>query len=360
MLARLAARVALLAALALIGCAEPVTERLEWNAMGTSAEAEVVTRGRTDADELLAEIRQRTEDAAIELDPRSSDGGLGRLNREAGERFYRVEQIDLLACLRLALDYARESGGAYDPTIGALRELYATRIAAGNPPNAAEIDAARDRVGWEKVSIEPEASAFRYRAPGLTIDLGPVARGCAVDWAARTFAHPGTLAGRIRLDGVFRAWQSPPGSEDWAIPLPDPRAADRSLGTVRVVNRAVAVCGQRELAEGSGQSELRRVPIIDPRNGQPVASDLSAVVTTADSAADAAALCHAVYVAGSLAGTEVFRSMRRAEALFVVRGDAGPPYVVASASLNGRFEPSAELDREVAGDVRYLLPPESF
>jgi len=317
----------------------------------------VVTRGVSSTDDLLSEIRGWTEEAAVELDPASTTGELGRLNRTAGDEFYTVGRIDLFACLRLALDYARESGGAYDPSAGALSEFYRRRIETANPPRPAEIDAVRDRVGWEKVTVEPEARAVRFRAPGLVLDLGPVARGCALDWAARTFVRPGAVAGLMRVGGVYRAWQNPPGRPDWEVRLGDPRAPDRELAVVRVANRGVAVCGQPEAFEGSGQFELRRLAVIDPRTGQPATSDLLAVITTADSAADAAALCRAIYVGGALAGTDVFRKMRRAEAAFVVRGDAGPPYVLASASLRGRLQLSDALREEVGDDVRYLLPP---
>ena len=86
----------------------------------------------------------------------------------------------------------------------------------------------------------------------------------------------------------------------------------------------------------------------------------TAVVTTADSSADAAALCQAIFVSGSLEGPDIFRKMARAEAVLLVRTDGGAPYLVASASLLGRIELAPELETEIGGDVRYLLPPDSF
>jgi thiamine biosynthesis lipoprotein ApbE len=129
---------------------------------------------------------------------------------------------------------------------------------------------------------------------------------------------------------------------------------------IDLTNRGVAVCGQPETTEGSAQAELRQLPLLDPRTGQPASSDLLAVVTTADSAADAAALCHLIYIAGSLSGTDVFRKMRRVEAALLVRGDAGHPYLVASASLRGRLRLSDALVAEIDEDLRFLLPPESM
>ena len=43
-----------------------------------------------------------------------------------------------------------------------------------------------------------------------------------------------------------------------------------------------------------------------------------------------------------------------------MRADGETPYLIASASLEGRMDLSAELNRETGGEVRYLLPPESL
>jgi thiamine biosynthesis lipoprotein len=347
-------------ALLLLSCSEPAHREASWEAMDATAEAIVYTRAEHDADDSIEEIRRKIDDAAAILDPASETGALGQVNRTASDEFYRFKRIDLFACIKLALDYGKETQGAYDPTAGVLHRLYSTRLAASSPPRPLEIDVALTRVGWEKVTVEPEAPAVRFRVPGLLLDLGPVGHGCAIDWASRTFARSGSLGGLIRIDGVYRAWESPVGQDAWSVPLSDPRRADRPLLSIDVSNRGVAVCGQPEVGEDSTGAELGRVPPLDPRTGQPVGSDLLAVVTTADSSADAAALCQAVFVAGSLEGPDIFSRMLRAEALLLVRADDAEPYLVASASLRGRIELSAELESEIGGDVRYLLPPDSF
>lgn len=357
---RLAPAAAIGFALLLLSCSEPGHRESSWEVMETTAEAIVYTRVERDADASIEEIRHKIDEAASILDPYSETGALGQLNRTASDEFYTFKGVDLFACIKLALDYGRETEGAYDPTAGVLKRLYATRQASASPPRPLEIDVALTRVGWEKVTVEPEAPAMRFRAPGLLLDLGPVGHGCAIDWASRAFARSGRLGGLIRIGGTYRAWESPVGQDVWRVALSDPRGADRQLLSIAVSNRGLAVCGQPEVGEHSTGAELGRVPPLDPRTGQPVGSDLLAVVTTADSSADAAALCQALFVAGSLEGPDIFSRMLRAEAVLLVRSDQGAPYLVASASLRGRIELSAELEAETGGDVRYLLPPDSF
>jgi thiamine biosynthesis lipoprotein len=337
-------------------CGGPARGARDWStAGGIPAAAVVHARGERDVEALLSDLRTSIDRSIQDLDPRAA-GELARLNRDAAEGFRQGVPIDLYACVNLALGYAGVSRGAYDPTVGALRRLYETRWGTPNPPRPTEVELALGRGGWEKLTLEPEAFGVRFRAPGLELDLGPVGWGCALDWAARRFARPGSLAGWMQVDGVHRAWRHPPDEPAWSIPLEDPRAPGRELLSIRVVDRGVAVCGQVDPEHVAGGAPADRPPLLDPRTGHPTATDLLAVVTTADSAGDAAGLCQAVYVAGSLEGPAILAEMRRVEAVLLVRADAAAPYAVASAALGGRIELSAELVREIAGDVRYLLP----
>ncbi len=343
-------------ALLLAGCGEPAQREAAWEVMGTTAEAVVYTRAEHDASRALEQIRSMIATAETDLDPWSEQGELGRLNRRASDEFYAIQKPDIYACLALAIDYAKDSEGAYDPTTGVLQRLYGARLGTGNPPRPTEIDVALSRVGWEKVTLEPEAHAVQFRTPGLQVDLGAVAHGCALDWAARTYARPGSIGGLLRLDGIYYAWESPPGADDWPVSIPDPREPGRELLQLRVSNRSVAVVGQ---PRPTTERDLGP-PLLDPRTGRPVATDLLAVVVTADSAANAAALGQALYISGSLQGPKFFDKTRRTEAVLLVRADGSKPYLVASASIEKRITLSPELEAETDGQIRYLLPPASL
>ena len=103
----------------------------------------------------------------------------------------------------------------------------------------------------------------------------------------------------------------------------------------------------------SGASSL---PVLDPHNGEPADSDVLVVAAIADSAADAAAISRAVLVGGSRRAGALLGKTRRVEAVILVEGER-ERYVLASASLQGRLEPSDDLAAEAPGHVRYLLPP---
>ena len=335
-----------------LSCGEPGRRQDSWEAMGSPVEVDVRTRTLADADEAIERIRQRIDEASVDLDPESSAGALGAINRGAGAGFHPIENGDVYRCLQLALDYARESNGAYDPSLGALRRLLERPV----PARSTEIEPALSRVGWQKVILAPEAHAIRFRAIGLQLDLGMVARGCGLDWAARTFARPGSLAGLLRFDGAYRVWGAPAGEKSWEVALEDPRRSGAELLRLRVTNRGIGVAGRP--SDPTSQPGARL--FLDSESGLPAGTNLLVAVALADSAADAAALAHALYVAGSLGGPNFLARTRRTEAILLVRRDGDRPYLLASGSLEGTITPSPALESETAGDLRYLLPPQSL
>src|SRR5919199_1949156 len=94
----------------------------------------------------------------------------------------------LYEAIAFAVAVARASGGAFDPTIGHALErrgfdrnyLTGERVAAPVPPDA--------RTSYRDVRLDPARRTVTLRRP-LVLDLGAVAKGLAVDLAARELAH---------------------------------------------------------------------------------------------------------------------------------------------------------------------------
>jgi thiamine biosynthesis lipoprotein len=273
---------------------------------------------------------------------------LSDLNARAPDEYVTIEDRDFYRVLTLALDYAQFTHGAYDPTVAPLERLYSRPT--GRPPTPAELAVVRESVGWDKVTVAPEARAVRFRHPAVALDLDVVVRGFALDAASRVFARSGSRAGLLRLGGVAVAWRAPPGQTEWSVPIADPRAAGRTLLTLSVSNRDLAVVGL---------DPTRVADLLDARTGMPASSDLLAVVALADSAADANALATALYVMGSHPAGDLLARMNRSEAVLLTEGN-GEPTLLVSSSLRGKVTLSEDLATEVSGRVRYILPPDEI
>jgi FAD:protein FMN transferase len=199
-----------------------------------------------------------------------------------------------------ALAVAAATNGAFDPTVGHTLERrgfnrnYATgeRIATKIAPDA--------RPTYRDVRLDPARCTINLRRP-LILDLGAVAKGLAIDLAARELAPCANFA--IDAGGdLFAAGKNPAG-EPWHIGLRHPRQPDALLGTVRLSN--AAICTSGDDARPAEDPELGH-HLIDPRSGHsPTAVASATVIAPTAMAADA--LATAVAVLGPQRGLRLLK-----------------------------------------------------
>lgn len=141
---------------------------------------------------------------------------LSRLNREAAQAPITVDPR-VLAVLRAALDLAEETGGLFDPTVGAAL----VDRGALPPPHASAPDSAPPdpRASWRDVAILADGRV-RCARP-LWLDFGGIAKGHAVDAALAAMALPETARVVIDAGGDLRVAGPGPEMIRLAVPATD-------------------------------------------------------------------------------------------------------------------------------------------
>ncbi len=204
---------------------------------------------------------------------------------------------DLRAALAASMDFSRDSGGAFDVTVGPLTKLWRAARAAGTPPPASDVAAARVRVGWQHVRLD--AAGYAADTDGVELDFGGIGQGFGADAALEALRAAGIACAMVDLSGDVAAMGTPPGSEGWRIALDDGGAAG-GAPTLLLADAAVTTSGDRfqhlDIAAPDGTSR-RASHILDPRTGQPIATRTS-VTVVARRATDADALATALSVLG--------------------------------------------------------------
>jgi thiamine biosynthesis lipoprotein len=197
---------------------------------------------------------------------------------------------DLFELLHRAIEIARLTEGAFDPTVGPLVALWREARRTGRLPAPAAIDAARERIGWHLIEFDRHHQSVRLRKDGMRVDLGGIAKGYILQEAVRTLAARGVTRTLIDAGGDVVAGDPPPDRDGWRIELPagagiDGRFAQRAAG---LSNAALATSGPTfQSVEIDG---IRYSHVVDPRTGMPLMHDRIARVIAADAAtADALA-----------------------------------------------------------------------
>lgn len=190
---------------------------------------------------------------------------LNALNRAAGRGPFHAT-APLYAATEAALRLARETGGAFDPTI--------LPVLRGGP-------AARGLVGWGKVRLDPTLMTIELPAPGMGLDFGGIGKGWALDRAAAVLRARGVDHALLNFGGQVLAIGSTPSGRDWTVTLPGRQAP------LRVRDASVSTSGDSE----------RPGHIVSPFDGRPVRRRASATAVLPDATA-ADAWSTALYVLG--------------------------------------------------------------
>ncbi len=122
--------------------------------------------------------------------------------------------------LALALDVARASDGAFDPTVGPLTALWREAQRTGQPiPDAARA-AATKRVGYRFVELDTVNCRVRFLRDSMRLDLGAVAKGWIIDRALDEVRRLGIEAALIEAGGDLAVFGAPAGTRGWRISVP--------------------------------------------------------------------------------------------------------------------------------------------
>src|SRR5256886_4878954 len=127
----------------------------------------------------------------------------------------------LFAVVARALELARQSDGAFDPTVGPFVALWRRARGTGRLPGRAELDSAARRVGWRKVRADSAARSIRLDTAGMQLDLGGIAKGYILDQALLVLGRYGVTRALIQAGGDIVAGEAPP---------PPPRGAGGGPG----------------------------------------------------------------------------------------------------------------------------------
>jgi len=252
-----------------------------------------------------------------------------------------------LYVLRYALAIAAASDGAYDPTAGALVNLWGFGPESGVavPPTPAAIAAARQRLGWQRVEVEA-ARGRVYQPGGIYLDFSAIAKGYAVDLISRALSATGIAHHLVEVGGELRGSGVKPDGQPWWVQLENPPDAAQGdaaglIDSVVVLHGlSVATSGDYrkyvDIAEyapspGADAPRVQRYShTIDPRTAQPIRHRVAAVSVVHPDCIAADALSTALIVMGSERGMR-FATQHGIAARFVQRGEIGHEEILSPA-----------------------------
>jgi thiamine biosynthesis lipoprotein len=292
-------------------------ERVGGRTMGTTWSVAVVTRRPGEG----IAVRDLVEVELARLVARFShwypDSDLCRFNRApAGSRV--SLQPDLFHVIEAACRVADASEGAYDPTLGALVDLwgFGPPGPVDRPPDEAAIAAALARSGWRHLALDRrDRSAFQ--PGGLQLDLSGSAKGHAVDAVSDLLLAEGFANHLVEIGGELRGRGLKPDRQPWWVALEAPFGDGDTVAALH--DLAVASSGDHRRGRDLAGSRIGHT--LDGRTGRPIANGVSGATVLHASCLMADALATAIMVLGPERG----RAFAAAHDLACLTGGQGTP-----------------------------------
>ncbi|MDG2031481.1 MAG: FAD:protein FMN transferase [Phycisphaerales bacterium] len=238
-------------------------QRFEYVEMAMASPARLVLYAESET--IARQAARRTYDRLHELDRSLSDWNerseLNRLLGAAPEPF--TVSDTLQEAIVLALEHARSSNGAFDPTIGPVVELWRQARANGTLPDDSELSAARALVGID--AIELGDGTVRIARAGSKIDFGGIGKGIAIDEARDILQREGIKHHLIDFDGEIGVGHPPPGQDAWRVSVQLAREIGSETLELEVTNCAISTSGDRHQFMTIGKTRYSHV--VDPTTG---------------------------------------------------------------------------------------------
>lgn len=183
------------------------------------------------------------------------------VNALAAERPVSVDP-ELFALLERCLSHTRDTNARFDVAVGSLMRAHGFRPPRhGSSPGSPVADTHEPAWGSDLIHLDPAACTVRFRRPGVSIDLGAIAKGFVLDLARADLTEFGVTHALIHggTSSVLAIGPRPDGSP-WRVRL---LADDPDSPVVDLVDTALSVSAPSGCtANGHGH-------IMDPATGLP-------------------------------------------------------------------------------------------
>lgn len=224
---------------------------------------------------------------------------------------------ELWTVLSRAQELSRETGGAFDVTVGPYVRLW--RRARRNKKMPAErlLAEAKASVGYRHLRFDEHHRTVQLTRAKMRLDLGGIAKGYAADEALAVLKHHGITRALVDAGGDIALGAAPPDRKGWKIGVAPLAGADGKPSRFLVLsNVAVATSGDaHQFVEIDGR---RYSHIVDPHTGLGLTVRSSVTIIAAD-CITADSLASAVSVLGPQRGMKFVEARCGIEAIVMTR-----------------------------------------
>lgn len=306
----------------LVGCAKDDVVLMDEPAdrkeflMGTYVIVQVYDEGKEEAIDLAFDrIKELEEKITVNEDGTE----LFQINQNAGKSSVKVSD-DLFELLQKSAEYSESPDDGFDYTIGPIVDLWRIGYDDARLPSQDEIDAALSLVEHEHVQLNAEDKTVYLEKPGMSVDLGAIAKGYIADEAMQVLIDEGVTVAMVDLGGNLVIRGDSPKREEggWNVGVQDPFSTRGEIaGFLNLKDRSIVTSGIYErYLEVDG---VQYHHLLSPETGYPFENEIAGVTIISEKSIDGDALSTGVFSLGLEEGLAYVNGLEDIEAVFVTK-----------------------------------------
>ncbi|MEJ7597165.1 MAG: FAD:protein FMN transferase [Kofleriaceae bacterium] len=210
----------------------------------------------------------------------TEDSEVSRINAAAGKAPVAVSE-ETFAVIERAQDVAKRTGGLFDISVGAFKGLWKfDEDMDGSLPDPAEVKKRLAKIGYQHIVLDKAKRTVFLKRPGMSITLGGIAKGYAVDKCVKLLNDRGFTSFMVQAGGdMYVAGKK--GAAAWVVGVRDPRGVDGTMfASAPIEDHSFSTSGDYE--RGFVKDGKRYHHILDPRTGQPARASRSVTIRAKD------------------------------------------------------------------------------
>ena len=223
-------------------------------------------------------------------------------------------ESESMTVLKKSVEYAELTAGDFDPTIGALVEIWGIGTEDAAVPNESELKEALTNTGYNYLKLDQNTAEITKT--GVKLDLGGIVKGYAAEEVKKIVKKHEIEHAFVNLGGNVLVIGNKVDGSPWKIGIQDPRESSGDvMAVVDAVDLTIVTSGNYErYFEEDGKLYHH---IINPQTGYPAENNILSVTIISENSFDADALSTAVYVMGLKKGLKFIEDMEDIEVMFI-------------------------------------------
>ena len=296
--------------------------KLSGETMGTYYNIKI----RSSRDKVVIDSAVKQELTAInnQMSVFKSDSEISKINQAPINEWIELSP-EMSEVLQTSDKIYRRSHGSFDPSVGALVELWGFGGSHNQTvPDEQAIKEALEVTGFDKIRFSKDYKRIKKLKPGVYLNLSAIAKGYGVDRIAELLLSQGLQDFVVEIGGEVRAHGN--RSEDsngWRIGIlkPDTRQDGNKFPLVaKLNNAAVATSGDYENYFLVGNKKYSHT--ISPSTGYPISNNINSVTVFAKKCINADAYATAIMSMGEEKGLK-FANDYKLPVIMYIRTDDG-------------------------------------